>query len=128
MVLALANRDTIDPVAAADLLDLPLVRIEQVTAYRREYQLGSNALWSDATAIVGGHRETWRVLDLVPRELSLPALRLDPPQEIRPHLKHTNDGAFVTALDHVFRVAAGTLVVRTSGTSLRIERITLATE
>ena len=128
MVLTLASRDTIDPVDAADLLDLRLVRIEQVSPYRREYQLGDSSLWADATAIVGGERESWRVVDLVPRDLSLAALRLEPPHEIRPHIKHTNDGPVVTALDHCFRVPAGTLVIRTPGTSLQIQRITLTNE
>lgn len=128
LVLELANRDSIDPTEAAQLLDLPLLRIEQVTLYRREYQLGHNTLWIDATAIVGGVGETWRVLDLVPRDLTLAALRLDPPREIRPHLEQTPDGPVVAALEHWFAVRAGTLAIRTIGETSRIERITLTSE
>jgi hypothetical protein len=128
MILELAGRVPIDPEAAAELLELAIVHVEQVTAFRREYQLGTSALWADATAIVGGLRDDWRVIDLVPRDLSLAALRLDPPHEVRPHLKHTNDGAVAIALDHHFAVRAGTLVIRTAATSVRIERITFTTD
>ena len=124
----LANGDTIDPIEAAKLLELPVVRIEQVTMYRCEYQLGTNALWADATAIVGGVGETWRVIDLVPRDLTLAMLRLDPPHEIRPHLKQTPEGPVVAALEHHFAVRAGTLVIRTIGQTLRVERVTLTTD
>ena len=127
LILELAGRDTIEPTDAAQLLDLPIVRIEQVTLYRREYQLGNNALWIDATAIVGGAGETWRVLDLVPRDLSLAALRLDAAHEVHPCIKHTERGAIVVALEHHFAVRAGTLVVRTTGETSRVERVTVTT-
>src|SRR5687767_5140598 len=128
MVIELANRTAIEPEEAIHVLDLRILSVEQVTPYRREYQFGANPLWSDATAIVGGQDNTWRVIDLVPRELSIVALRLDPPYELRPSIKHTNDGAILVALDHCFDVRAGKLVIRTAPGSTRIERITLSTE
>jgi hypothetical protein len=128
MVLDLASRATIDPHEASTVLDLAIVSVEQVTVYRREYQLAANMLWTDATAIVGGVADTWRVLDLVPRELSIVALRLDPPYELRPHIKHTNDGPLLVGLDHCHRVRAGHLVIRTAPQAARIERITLSTD
>jgi hypothetical protein len=127
MVLDLANRLTIDPSEAITVLDLRIVSSQQVTEFRHEYQLGSNYLWADATAIVGGKHGEWRVIDLVPRELSLAAFRLDPPHEVRPHLKHTTDGTMVAALEYMFRVKCGELSIRTVGQTMRIERVTLTT-
>ena len=68
------------------------------------------------------------MIDLVPRELSLAALRLEPPHEVRPHLKQTPDGPIVEALEHHFAVRAGTLVVRTMGQTPRVERVTITTD
>ncbi len=125
MVLELANRITIEPADVVSVLDLQIVEVQQVTEFRCEYQLGSSYLWADATAVVGGKNNTWRVIDLVPRELSLAAFRLDPPHEVRPHLKYTADGPTVAALEYRFAVRAGELAIRTVGQTMRIERITL---
>ena len=127
MVIDLANRTTLDLVEAIHVLELRIVSNEQVTKYRREYQLGSNALWSDATAIIGGVDNVWRVIDLVPRDLSLAAFRLDPPHEVRPHLKHSAEGASVAALEYIFHVRCGELAIRTVGQTMRIDHISLTT-
>ena len=129
MIRELAIRDTIDPHTAAELLGLPILSVEQVSAVRREYQLGSNELFVDATAVVGGRDARWRVIDLVPREMMLDpllALMPDAPYEQRPILKHTNDGPMLVGIEHHLTLDGGELVIATR--NARIERITLMKE
>jgi hypothetical protein len=129
MIRELATRDSIDPQTAAELLGLPILSVEQVSAVRREYQLGSNALFVDATAVIGGRDARWRVIDLVPREMMLApllALMRDAPYEQRPILKHTDDGPMIVGLEHHLALDGGELVIATRGA--RIERITLMKE
>lgn len=127
MIRELATADTIDPYEAAVLLGVPILSVEQVSDVRCEYQLGTNEQFTDITAIVGGHANTWRVLDLVPREMTLdPLLALLPastPYLQRPLVKHTHDGPMLVGLEHHFVVEAGELVIATR--NARVERVTL---
>jgi hypothetical protein len=124
LIRELANKDWIDPETAAQVLGLPILAIDRVTIYRCEYQLGSNELFADATAIVGSRDSHWSIIDLVPRDLELDALGL-PPHQQRPLIKHTSEGAELVGIEHHVKVRAGELVVVTAGTSERIERVTL---
>ena len=108
----LANKDWIDPETAAEVLGLPIVAIDRVTVYRCEYQLGSNELFADATAIVGSRESHWSIIDVVPRDLVLAALALPPHQE-RALLKHTTEGPTLVGVEHHVPVRAGELVVVT---------------
>lgn len=129
MIHELATRDSIDPQTAAELLGLPILSVEQVSAVRREYQLGSNELFVDATAVVGGRDARWRVIDLVPREMLLApllALMPDAPYEQRPILKHTDHGPMLVGMEHHLALDGGELVIATR--DARIERITLMKE
>lgn len=124
LIHELANKDWIDPETAAQVLGLPILAVERVTIYRCEYQLGSNELFADATAIIGTRDSHWSIIDLVPRDLALDALAL-PPHQQRPLLKHTSEGPALLGVEHHVKVRAGELVVVTSGDSERIERVTL---
>ena len=130
LLVDLAQRDCVDPEDAARLLGLEIVAIDQVSIVRREYQLGSNELFADATAIVGGHDGSWRVIDLVPRELVLAPILERLPEAVvyeqRPILKHTNDGPMLIGMEHHFEVDAGTLVITTR--DARIERVTISSD
>lgn len=124
LIRELANKDWVDPETAADVLGLPILAIERVSSSRCEYQLGSNELFADATAVIGPRDSGWSIIDLVPRDLALDALAL-PSHEQRPLLKHTDDGDALLGIEHHIKVRAGELVVVTAGTSERIERVTL---
>jgi hypothetical protein len=127
MIRELATYATIDPYEAAVLLGVPILSVDQVSDVRCEYQLGANEQFTDITAIVGGHDNTWRVLDLVPREMLLDPLILllptDTPYTQRPLVKHTNDGPVLVGIEHHFVVEAGELVIATR--NARVERVTL---
>lgn len=127
MIRELATYDTIDPYEAAVLLGVPILSVEQVSEVRCEYQLGASEQFTDITAIVGGHDNTWRVLDLVPREMMLdPLLAMlptDTPYLQRPLVKHTPTGPVIVGIEHHFVVEAGELVVATR--NARVERVTL---
>lgn len=128
-IVELARRATVDPFAAAQVLGLDVISVEQITRFRREYQLGSNDVFADATAIVGGRNDTWRIIDLLPRDLTLAplaALLAESPYQHRWLFKHTPDGPAIIGVEHRFAVSAGELVVTSRGP--RIESITLANE
>lgn len=128
-IVELARRDTVDPIAAAEVLALAVISVEQVTRFRREYQLGTNDTFIAATAIVGGRNDSWRVVDLVPRDLvlaPLAALLAEAPYAQRWLVKHTPDGPVNVGIEHRFAVSAGELVV--TSRAVRIESITLTNE
>ncbi len=127
MIRELATYDTIDPYEAAVLLGVPILSVEQVSDVRCEYQLGANEQFADITAIVGGYDNTWRVLDLVPRELMFDPLYMllppDAPYEQRQLVKHTDNGPILVGIEHRFVVEVGELVIATR--NARVERVTL---
>jgi hypothetical protein len=127
MIHELATHDTIDPYEAAVLLGVPILSVDQVSDVRCEYQLGANEQFTDITAIVGGYDNTWRVLDLVPRELMFDPLYMllphDAPYEQRQLVKHTENGPILIGIEHRFVVEAGELVIATR--NARVERVTL---
>jgi hypothetical protein len=120
-LLELARHDSVDPLHTARVLGLGVVTIDEV-AHRRAYQLGSNAAFADATAIVD---DAWRVIDLVPRNLALlplAALLTESPYQLRRLVR----GASAIGFEHRFSVNAGEMVIVSRGA--RIERITLTNE
>jgi hypothetical protein len=127
---ALATLDPIAPDNAAKVLGTKITATREVTPMRRESTLATGALWSTASATVGGADDKWRIVELVPAlELELAhvvAGVADLPYQSQPIVGHPGNPHHGST-DHKFAGKGGELMIRVD-TKGKISRILLTTD
>jgi hypothetical protein len=113
-VAALGQLDPLEPGAIARTLGVSRGKPRQVTERRAEYALTGSELLAEGTIVVG---PGWVTVTLKPApKMGLlledvePAL-LDRPYGSQPQVGHFGDGPRVRAIDHLFAVPAGMIVL-----------------